>query len=89
MNHILLEIPAVVVILLFVCFVLLHAFTSPVPKNDDRLDIFMTRDTARNTSQSNPLDRSDVSRDRSGSGESAAQRGRGEISSRQESHGDR
>jgi hypothetical protein len=53
MNHILLEIPAVIVILLFVCFVLVRAFTTPVESTDDRGDIFMTRHTAGNTSQAN------------------------------------
>jgi hypothetical protein len=51
MNHILLEIPAVIVILLFVCFVLVRAFTSPVARADDRPDIFMTQHTPDNATQ--------------------------------------
>jgi hypothetical protein len=56
----LLEIPAVIVILLFVCFVLVRAFTSPVARHDERPDIFMRRHTPGN----NPSEAS--SRKRSG-----------------------
>lgn len=46
MNQILFEIPAVIVILAFVCFVLIRAFTSPLPRQGNRMGIFMQRDMA-------------------------------------------
>jgi hypothetical protein len=76
MSHILFEIPAVIVILSFVCFVLIRAFTSPVPRTDERLDIFMKQHSAGNTSQPNSPNRSTLDREPSGSGGSPAQKGR-------------
>jgi hypothetical protein len=43
-NQTLFEIPAVIVILSFVCFVLIRAFTSPLPRQGNRTGIFMQRD---------------------------------------------
>jgi hypothetical protein len=68
MNHILFEIPAVIVILLFVCFVLIRAFTSPVEQTDNRADIFMTRHTVGNSSQGDSPNRPVRDREPSGSG---------------------
>jgi hypothetical protein len=45
-NHSFFEIPAVIVILAFVCFVLIRAFTSPLPRRGNRTGIFMQRDMA-------------------------------------------
>jgi hypothetical protein len=76
MNHILFEIPAVIIIFSFVCFVLVRAFTSPVPRTDERLDIFMKRHTAGNPPQPNSPNRSSVGREPSASGGSPEQQGR-------------
>ncbi len=76
MSHILFEIPAVIVILSFVCFVLVRAFTSPVPRTDERLDIFMKRHAAGNTSQPDSPNRPTLEREPSGSGERPTQKGR-------------
>jgi hypothetical protein len=67
MNHVLLEIPSVICILLFVGFVVLRAFTAPLPGKEERFDMFMkrhdisrSRDTLRHESldsATRPLDR--------------------------------
>ena len=43
MNHVLFEIPSVICILLFVGFVVFRAFTSPLPGEEERFDLFMKR----------------------------------------------
>ena len=43
MSHILFEIPSVICILLFVGFVVFRAFTSPLPGEEERFDLFMKR----------------------------------------------
>lgn len=43
MNPIWYEIPAVIVMLAFVCVVVIRAFTAPVSPDEDRTDIFMRR----------------------------------------------
>ena len=67
MNHLLFEIPSVICILFFVGFVVLRAFTSPLPGKEERFDMFMkrhdisrSRDTLRHESldsATRPLDR--------------------------------
>jgi hypothetical protein len=44
MSHILFEIPSVICILLFVGFVVFRAFTSPLPREEERFDLSMKRD---------------------------------------------
>jgi hypothetical protein len=41
MNPAWFEIPAVVIILMFVCIVVIRAFTAPVSRSEDSVDIFM------------------------------------------------
>jgi hypothetical protein len=43
MSHVLFEIPSVICILLFVGFVVFRAFTSPLPGEEERFDLFMKR----------------------------------------------
>ena len=43
MSHALFEIPSVICILLFVGVVVFRAFTSPLPGEEERLDLFMKR----------------------------------------------
>ncbi|CAN7760785.1 hypothetical protein LJR029_006025 [Caballeronia sp. LjRoot29] len=43
MSHALFEIPSVICILLFVGFVVFRAFTSPLPGEEERSDLFKKR----------------------------------------------
>jgi hypothetical protein len=43
MSYVLFEIPSVICILLFVGFVVFMAFTSPLPGEEERFDLFMKR----------------------------------------------
>jgi hypothetical protein len=68
MNPTWFEIPAVVVILMFVCIVVVRAFTAPVSGADDPVDIFMRRhlpnDSAFGRESSNARESSTRSRER-------------------------
>jgi hypothetical protein len=54
MNPTWFEIPAVVVILMFVCIVVVRAFTAPVSGSDDPVDIFMRRHIPNDPSLNGP-----------------------------------